>query len=180
MTTMKFLFIQKPFKIEPLGILYLSSSIKDEGYEVDLALTSENLEKKVREYKPNFIGYSIMTGDQDLYNNINKKLKGSGSFSIAGGPHPTFFPEMYEKSSFDALCIGEGEDTIKDILKNPERKIYEPKQLIEPLDKITSPDRKLVSKYPITRKLAKASIESISKIPYVSKEYHRRCLSQYV
>ena len=60
---------EKPFKIEPLGQMFLSSSIKDEGYEVNLALTSENLEKKVREYKPNFIGYSIMTGDQDFYNN---------------------------------------------------------------------------------------------------------------
>ena len=149
MRTIKFLFITKPFKIETLGIMHLSSVIKKEGGEVDLALTSENLEKKFFEYKPDFVGYSIMTGDQDFYDGINKKLKKDFEFfSIAGGPHPTFFPEMFKKSSFDALCIGEGEDTIKNILKKPEKKIYGVRNLIKNLDDIPFPDRELVSKYP--------------------------------
>ena len=107
---MKFLFITKPFKIEPLGIMYLSSAIKSEGHETELVLTSEDVEKMVEEYKPDFIGYSIMTGDQDFYDEINKNLKEKFKFfSIAGGPHPTFFPEMLNETSFDALCMGEGE-----------------------------------------------------------------------
>jgi len=128
--------------------MYLASSIKEIG-KVDLALTSENLEKKVGGYNPDFVGYSIMTGDQNFYNNINKKLKKDFDFfSIVGGPHPTFFPEMFKKSSFDALCIGEGEKTLKDILEKPEKKIYGVQNLIKNLDDISFPDRELVSKYP--------------------------------
>ncbi len=149
LVTMKTLLITKPFKIEPLGQLYIASSIKKEGHDVRLALTSENLEKKVGEYKPDFIGYSIMTGDQDFYDGINRRLKNKYDFfSIAGGPHPTFFPEMFEKSSFDALCIGEGEETIKGILRNPKKKVYGVRNLIKNLDDIPFPDRELVSKYP--------------------------------
>lgn len=149
MVTMKFLFITKPFKIEPLGILYLSAVIKEQGYDVSLALTSDNLEERFRKDKPDFVGYNIMTGDQDFYDKINRELKKHFDFfSIAGGPHPTFFPEMFEKSSFDAICLGEGEETIKDILRNPEKKIYGIKDLIENLDKIPFPDRKLISEYP--------------------------------
>lgn len=163
---MRFLFINKPFKIECLGIMYLATVIKKAGHEVDLTLTSENLEKKVQEYKPDFIGYSIITGNQDFYDKINKKLKERYNFiSIAGGPHPTFFPEMLEKSSFDAICIGEGEEAIikflekpnskeisnfwfkneRDIKKNPIR------PLIKNLDNISFPDREIVFKYPEIR-----------------------------
>jgi radical SAM superfamily enzyme YgiQ (UPF0313 family) len=159
---MKFLFINKPFFIEPLGIMYLSSTIKKEGHETDLITSDENLEKKVQEYNPDFVGYSIMTGDQDFYDSINKKLKSKFDFlSIAGGPHPTFFPEALKKSSFDAICRGEGEEAIKQFLENPnslkipnfwikrnEKIIQNPIQkLTEDLDKISFPDRDLVFKY---------------------------------
>jgi len=160
---MKFLFITKPFLLEPLGIMYLASSIKEEGHEVDLVTTSEDLEKKFVEFKPDFVGYSIMTGDQDFYDGINKKLKEKFVFlSIAGGPHPTFFPEMLSKSSFDAICLGEGEQAIKEFLKQPssqgipnfwfrvgEEIIRNPIQpLVEDLDKLHYPDRDIVFKYP--------------------------------
>lgn len=149
---MKFLFINKPFKIECLGIMYLSSAIKSRGHSTKLVLTTTNLEEKIKNYNPDFIGYSIMTGDQDFYEGINKRLKKKFDFfSIAGGPHPTFFPEMFKKSSFDAFCMGEGEETITDIINNPQRKVYGVKQLIEPLDKIVFPDRELVFNDPKIR-----------------------------
>lgn len=160
---MRFLFINKPFFIEPLGVMYLASSIKKEGHRVDLITTSEDLEAKVNKYNPDFVGYSIMTGDQILYDEINRKLKKTNNFlSIAGGPHPTFFPEMLENSSFDAICLGEGEEAIKKLLAHPNSKeihnfyfkssdsiVQNPiHQLIENLDDISFPDREMISKYP--------------------------------
>ncbi|VVB78609.1 Radical SAM superfamily protein [uncultured archaeon] len=160
---MRFLFITKPFFIEPLGTMYLSSSIKQRGHEVDLVTTSEDYEKKVNEFSPEVIGYSIMTGDQDFYESINRKLKQKHNFfSIAGGPHPTFFPEMLKKSSLDAICIGEGEKSLQDFLENPEsheipnfhfkngngiitNPVY---PLIGNLNEVPFPDRELVFKYP--------------------------------
>ena len=159
---MKFLFVAKPFFIEPLGIMYVSSAIKSLGHETDLVLTSENLEKRILEFKPDFVGYSIMTGDQNFYDNINRRLKKRYNFfSISGGPHPTFFPEMLEKSSFDAICIGEGEKAIKQCLKEPTSKETpnfwfkndgeiiknSVQQLTENLDDISFPDRELVFRY---------------------------------
>ncbi len=159
---MKFLLINKPFLLEPLGIMYIASAIKEENHEVDLITTSENLEKKFAEFKPDFVGYSIMTGDQNFYDNINKKLKEKFNFfSIAGGPHPTFFPEMLSNSSFDAICIGEAEEAIKQFLGSPNSKsipnfwfktdegiIKNPVQpLTEDLDTLPFPDRELVFKY---------------------------------
>ena len=160
---MRVLFINKPFFIEPLGIMYLSSAIKKIGHQVDLALTNENLEQKINDFKPDFVSYSVMTGDQEMYDNINKKLKLKNNFfSFAGGPHPTFFPEMLKNSSFDAICRGEGEKSIQQLLENPNSKkipnfwiksskgiIKNPlNSLIENLDEISFPDRELVFKYP--------------------------------
>jgi len=160
--TMKFLFIVKPFFIEPLGIMYLSSVIKKLGHQVDLITSSEDVDVRMKEFKPDFVFYSIMTGDQDFFDNLNKKLKqGSKFFSIAGGPHPTFFPEILEQSSFDAICIGEGENSIKQFLSNPQSKEIQNfwfktsdrviknniGDLIENLDEIPFPDRELVFKY---------------------------------
>lgn len=142
--------------------MYLSSEIKHQGHESDLILTNENLEEKIKLYSPDFVGYSIMTGDQKFYDDINRRLKKiKNFFSIAGGSHPTFFPEMLENSSFDAICIGEAENSIKELLENPYSKdipnfhfkdsnkiIKNPVQpLIADLDKISFPDRDLVFKY---------------------------------
>jgi radical SAM superfamily enzyme YgiQ (UPF0313 family) len=163
---MKILFVVKPFIIEPLGLLYLSSAIKNAGHEVDLALTSEDLETKVNTYKPEFIGYSIITGNQDFYDGINKRLKERHRFvSVAGGPHPTFFPESLEHSSFDAICRGEGERAVVQLLDNPNStatpnfwfkhdgkiiiNLVQP--LIEQLDGITFPERGIVFQYPQIR-----------------------------
>jgi len=157
---MKFLFINKPFLIEPLGIMYISSAIKQLNHETRLALTSDNLEKRVSEFKPDIVGYSIMTGDQKFYDEINKSLKQKFSFfSIAGGPHPTFFPESLKDFSFDAFCIGEGEEAIQQFSKNSSslrthnfwfkrgNKVFKnPVQhLAVSLDEILFPDRELLS-----------------------------------
>src|SRR4030042_1679591 len=159
---MKFLFITKPFFIEPLGIMYISSAIRKLGHDVDLAITSEDLYKKMELFNPDFVGYSIMTGDQDFYDNLNRDLKSRFKFfSIAGGPHPTFFPEFLENSSFDAICLGEGETAIQQFLNNPYSLqisnfwfktnngiIKNPVQpLIDSLDNIPFPDRGIVFKF---------------------------------
>lgn len=112
---MRFIFITKPFLIEPLGIMHLMSVIKGLGHNACI-ITSDHL-KQVVDTKPEVVCYSVMTGDQTFYDEINKTLKSQFDFySIAGGPHPTFFPEMLEQSSFDAICIGEGEKALEDFI----------------------------------------------------------------
>jgi radical SAM superfamily enzyme YgiQ (UPF0313 family) len=142
--------------------MYLSSAIKSFGHETDIVLTTEDPDAKFQKFNPDVVAYSIMTGDQDVYDSINQKLKSKYKFfSIAGGPHPTFFPEMLKQSSLDAICIGEGEESIQQFSKNPTSKEIPnfwfktdseiiknpPKSLIENLDTISFPDRELVFAY---------------------------------
>jgi hypothetical protein len=52
------------------------------------------------------------------YADINRKVKEvlPNVFSVVGGPHPTFCPEFVETPGIDAICRGEGEAAIVDLL----------------------------------------------------------------
>jgi radical SAM superfamily enzyme YgiQ (UPF0313 family) len=152
--------------MEPLGLMYLSSAAKKEGHETKLAFSNQNLEMIVAEYRPQVIGYSLMTGDQNTYLKINRDLKRKFNFlSIFGGPHPTFFPEMINEDSVDVLCRGEGEKAFARFLNNLERKedilgipnlhIKRNGQIIAnelgdfgEIDSFSFPDRNLLSDFP--------------------------------
>jgi radical SAM superfamily enzyme YgiQ (UPF0313 family) len=120
---MKALFISKPFFMEPLGLMYLSASAKKTGHETRLVTTSDNLEKVITEFQPQIIGYSVMTGDQETYLSLNRKLKSAHSFlSIFGGPYATFFPKIIEEEGVDIICRGEGEEAFAELLNTIELK----------------------------------------------------------
>jgi B12-binding domain/radical SAM domain protein len=52
---------------------------------------------------------------EDLHRDLRSKW-GAGAFiSICGGPHPTGGPAPVLKAGFDYACVGEGEDTIRDV-----------------------------------------------------------------
>ena len=46
-----------------------------------------------------------------LHERIHRAVKRErpAVWSVFGGPHPTFFPEIIEEEGVDAVCIGEGE-----------------------------------------------------------------------
>jgi len=143
---MRALFITKPFFIEPLGIMYLVAAAKAAGHQADIAIADDLIETKIPMYDPDVLCYSIMTGDQNYYDKLNKRLKKLyGLPSLVGGPHPTFFPEMMDETSFDHICIGEGEAFFADFL-NEVTKTNE-HNLIEDLDTIPFADRDCVFKY---------------------------------
>ena len=72
---MNILFLQKPFFMEPLGVMYLSSSLKQGGHKVDIITTDEDVSQKIKEYKPQIIASSVMTGDHQMYSETIKKIK---------------------------------------------------------------------------------------------------------
>ena len=165
---MKILFVYKYEYMEPLGILALSAQIKKQGYDVyfvDLKF-SKNYIEEIGKIKPDIIAYSITTGKHKFYRNLNLELKKSlDFFAIFGGPHCTFFPEFINEDGVDAICRGEGEFALTELIEKLEKKedirfiknidvkikdvIYRNglRPLIQNLDALPYFDRELINKY---------------------------------
>ncbi len=165
MNNMRILFVANHIGfIEPLGMMLISALAKKHGHETFLAiLSSEDALGRARKIKPDMVCYSVTTGEQSRYLNFNKKLKKEmpGVFSIMGGMHPTFFPEVVNEGDLDAVCIGEGDEAFPELLElmaegrslagmknillageNPAAKKIRP--LFQNLDSLPYPDRELI------------------------------------
>jgi anaerobic magnesium-protoporphyrin IX monomethyl ester cyclase len=118
------LFIVKEIDNEPQGILLISSVLKQAGHRISLVVATEEdpLEAALR-LRPDVVGYTVYTGPHTWYLGLNQRIRAQlpGIFSIFGGPHPTFFPEMIEQPGVDGLCIGEGEYAMLDLMTALER-----------------------------------------------------------
>ena len=161
---MRVLFIVKQVDYEPQGILHLSSVLKQADHEVRLCIVDqEDPLEATEEFEPGIVGYSVTTGLQKYYLDLNRGIKERFDvFSVFGGPHPTFFPEMIEDGAVDGICIGEGEGAMLDLAQALENGSLKPdihnwwfkvngevvrnpvRPYIEDLDELPFPDRDLV------------------------------------
>jgi radical SAM superfamily enzyme YgiQ (UPF0313 family) len=116
---MKVLFIDEYLPQEMLGIMYVSRAIKDAGHDCKcLFIPDKDWLAKVQEYAPDVVCYSLTTGMHLYFADINRKVKAvlPNVISVFGGPHPTFVPEYVETDGIDAICRGEGERAIVELL----------------------------------------------------------------
>lgn len=94
MLSMRALFVEQQIGYEPQGMMQLSSVLKEARHEVESALaTHENPVQVAKEFQPDIVGYSVMTGSQRYYFDVNLKIKeslnGHKVMSVFGGPdHP--------------------------------------------------------------------------------------------
>ena len=121
---MKVLHITRTLPQEMLGPMYLARAVKDAGHEMRaICLPDVQWLAKIREYKPDVITWSLMTGNHRPIFDVNRFLKSKFEFfSLMGGPHVTFVPESAREPGVDALCIGEGEEAIVELLDTLEEK----------------------------------------------------------
>jgi len=163
----RLLWVEKQIDYEPQGIMSMSAVLKEAGHEVALTIAAqEDVVQFAKDYQPDIVGYSVMTGSQHYYFKLNRQIKaalnGHSPFAVFGGPHPTFFPELIYEEGVDGVCIGEGEGAIVDlantfnhgnfqpnmpnwwfkidgeIVKNP------PRRLIRDLSDLPMPDHDLI------------------------------------
>lgn len=176
-----------------LGISFLGAFLKERGHKVrviDMRIHSkEELIKAAKESE--FIGFSVMT----LY--MSKALEYAALCKqynpevkiIFGGPHPTISPiETLKNKQVDFVVIGEGEETILDIVGNrlssekikgiayrngESIKINERREYVQNLDSLPFPDREL---FPVGKIFKKTPFwPSIIPYPEISMISTRGC-----
>ena len=120
---MKVLHIGRTLPQEMLGPMVLSRAVKDAGHEMEAVLLPDpHWLSKIRDYKPDVITWSLMTGNHQPIYDLNRLLKTKFDFfSLMGGPHVTFVPDCVKDPAIDAICIGEGEGAIVDLLNALEK-----------------------------------------------------------
>ena len=119
---MKMLFVFKSHDfMVPRGPSIISAIARQKGHDTYLCeVNSEDPLERITQLEPDIIAYSSMSGESKHYIQINETIKDKfpNIYTIMGGPHPTFFPEVIDNSTLDAVCVGEGDETIGDILDN--------------------------------------------------------------
>lgn len=115
---MKVLHITRTLPQEMLGPMVLSRVVKDAGHEMRAICLPDPLWlSKIRDYAPDVITWSLMTGNHKQIFDVNRFLKSKFEyFSLMGGPHVTFVNDCVKDPAIDAICIGEGEGAIVDLL----------------------------------------------------------------
>lgn len=150
---------------EQLSIMTLSSNLKDKN--VDSLLIYSNSQKeilrKINLQQPDIIGYSLMYGSHWRYRSLAKEIKRQHPqiLQVAGGPFTTFYPQAIDEFPVDAICIGEADISLPNLIKRvvdkevPEDtkgfyfkignrvKTNELENLLDNLAQLPFPDRKL-------------------------------------
>jgi radical SAM superfamily enzyme YgiQ (UPF0313 family) len=140
----RILFVQSLF-VEQFGVMTLSAVAKSKGHDVALAAGSDShIMSKAREFHPDVVGFSVLTGYQMRYLQLGQAIKRSITPSpviLFGGPHASFSPQVVLKDGVDIVCRGEGEGALLDVLdaidnRFPDRDIYVDYPIIHDTDMV--------------------------------------------
>jgi radical SAM superfamily enzyme YgiQ (UPF0313 family) len=116
----KELQIMKPYA--PLGLLYLSSHLRKQGFEIDIYDSTfgskRELFELLRHGPPATIGVyaNLMTRLNAV--EIVRCAREAGWKVVVGGPEPANYPEQYLDSGADAVIVGEGEIALENLLRS--------------------------------------------------------------
>ena len=111
-----------------IGLGIISSLLKQNKHQVELIdttfkITEEQIIHKVKSFNPDYVAVTAATNDLLNAVRICKIIKKIKTIPIiCGGYHATISPEdifMYE--CFDIVAIGEAENSLIELLKNPEK-----------------------------------------------------------
>tara|TARA_X000000950_G_scaffold8188_1_gene9029 strand:- start:38807 stop:40465 length:1659 start_codon:yes stop_codon:yes gene_type:complete len=112
----------------PLGLIALQSFLNRKYQENIRGLiiksrvdfdSYEELNKIINDFNPDMIGVSAMTFHKDFFHEAISKIRESYDKPIVvGGPHPTTsYQEVLDDKNIDVCAIGEGENTLSEIVE---------------------------------------------------------------
>jgi len=111
------------------GLASIASVLIDKGHEVKLSYfdnmdDTEDVLKQIAEFKPALVGFTAVESQFRYVKYLASQIKKLHKcFIICGGPYVTLEPEVVleDKSSLDAVIIGEGEHTIVELAEKIEK-----------------------------------------------------------
>lgn len=110
--------IMKPYA--PLGILYLCSHLRKQGFDVDVFDTTfssrEELFRYLRTEKPSVLGVYANLMTRGNVSEILTVAREAGWTTVVGGPEPGAYTLEYLRSGADFVIAGEGELTMEELL----------------------------------------------------------------
>ena len=110
--------IMKPYP--PLGLLYISSHLKAQGFAVALFDSTfariADFAAMVQQERPSLVGlYCNLMTKQNILHMI-KICRQVGAKLILGGPEPVNYPAEYLEFGADVIVSGEGELTVEELI----------------------------------------------------------------
>lgn len=164
------LFVQD-IVYEYFGVMYISAYLKQHGHECDVVIeyADKNLYKKVQDYNPDLIAFSVLTGSYNWALEKADVLKRMLKKPIVfGGVHVFLNPDKtIQQPCVDIVCTGEGETPMLELcnsidkgeidtttkgfwFKMPDGSVKKnpAAHLFEDLDALPFADRSIYWKYP--------------------------------
>ena len=144
-------FLFEPMAFPPLGVLYLSSYLKQRGHEVTVYdynyLKGRGGDKWQKVEESDVIGFTGTTPQfssiVEIFKNVKKSL--SDKCWVIGGPHASVDPESCFTAGFNIVVVGDGEFSLSSIIEGEhEKKAICISKPIQYLDVLPFPDRSAV------------------------------------
>ncbi|MEZ4222850.1 MAG: radical SAM protein [Polyangiaceae bacterium] len=111
-------------RIISLGPYYLQASLRQQGIDSTVLPVREGEEdadlRRIADSNPDIIGLSVDISNVEQSAALATRLKErSSALIVAGGPHVTLEQRqfMVDYPCYDMLCVGEGEETMLDIVR---------------------------------------------------------------
>jgi len=94
------------------GVMSIAALLRDRGHRTEIVpAVADQIEVRLANEKDVILAYSAPSALVGRHLELNQQIKRlrPDVLSVFGGAHPTYFPEMIEADGVDAVCIGEGE-----------------------------------------------------------------------
>ena len=126
---------------EPLGLEYVSAALIRAGHQTK-ACQESNSHKFTKEWRPDFVAFQVITGDQERWGNLAASIKSKFPWvkTIFGGPHFLFFHKASQPEA-DIVIRGDAEESIVAAVEGRQWVDLNP---IENLDSRAHPDRSIL------------------------------------
>jgi anaerobic magnesium-protoporphyrin IX monomethyl ester cyclase len=99
-----------------LGLSYLSSLLSSHGHSTELLVLTSGTKRKViddfiEEFQPELVAFTAVASQYDFISEVAEYIRAKypSIYLVIGGPYVSLSPEGAIHGVFDAVCIGEGE-----------------------------------------------------------------------